>query len=101
MDSKSEAGPLVLLEAMASGCVPVVTAFGMVPEIVQSAQHGMICEDSAELVRVALSVEPQAVLEMSAEATHTGAQRSWGAAAAEYALLYREAASEGNFGHER
>ena len=95
MDSRSEAGPLVLLEAMASGCVPAVTKFGIVPETVRSGHNGVVCLDSSQVASTALSLDLQAVKEMSKEAVRTAARRTWDAVATEYGLLYAEVHAEG------
>ncbi|MFQ6026767.1 MAG: glycosyltransferase [Dehalococcoidia bacterium] len=53
--SKSEGEPLTLIEAMASGCFPVCTDVGIVPELVQHGVNGLLVERSPEAFREALS----------------------------------------------
>jgi glycosyltransferase involved in cell wall biosynthesis len=47
--SKSESQPLPLLEAMSSGCFPVCTDVGIVPEILQSGKNGLVVERSVDV----------------------------------------------------
>ncbi|MDB5591259.1 MAG: glycosyl transferase [Enterovirga sp.] len=46
--SHREGVPLVILEAMAFGCVPVVTAVGAVDEVVQHGVNGLLVDNHAD-----------------------------------------------------
>ena len=48
--SKGENAPLVIGEAAASGCLPLVASVGGMGEMVSSLQHGSVFENTVELV---------------------------------------------------
>ena len=52
--SRSEGEPLTLIEAMASGCFPVCTDVGIVPELINHKINGLIVDRSVEGFRGAL-----------------------------------------------
>lgn len=70
LPSYSEGLPYALLEAMASGVVPVVTPVGAVPEVVNDGEHGVFVEprDAAAIAAAieALAGDRAGVLRMSA-----------------------------------
>jgi len=94
MDSESEAGPLVLLEAMASGCVPVVTKFGYTEEFVRSGENGWIEQNSTKMVELALNAPTDEIHALSRNAVETATRQSWEKVAREYADLYDEILGE-------
>jgi glycosyltransferase involved in cell wall biosynthesis len=94
MDSESEAGPLVLLEAMASGCVPVVTSFGYAEEFIQSGKNGWVVENCTAIVKAALQLSASKIGAMSECAVETVSRQTWGSVAEEYLDLYCEIESE-------
>jgi glycosyltransferase involved in cell wall biosynthesis/tetratricopeptide (TPR) repeat protein len=51
--STAEGEPLTLVEAMASGCFPVCTDVGIVPELVRHGDNGLIVERSPDAFRKA------------------------------------------------
>lgn len=53
--SEAESQPLPLLEGMASGCFPVVTNVGIVPELVVHGVNGLVVERSPEAFREAFA----------------------------------------------
>lgn len=88
MDSVSEGNPLVLLEAMSSGCVPYVTRFGGVEDTITSGTDGWIARDAAELCAAALEAEPSQLEKLSKQAIARARLRSWATVASEYEKLY-------------
>jgi glycosyltransferase involved in cell wall biosynthesis len=88
MDSVSEGFPQVLLEAMASGCVPVVTRFGGVRDAIQDGVNGIVGETAADLVHVALTADEATLLAMSERAHRAACRRSWRVVADDYEAVY-------------
>jgi glycosyltransferase involved in cell wall biosynthesis len=88
MDSVSEGFPLVLLEAMASGCVPAVSRFGGVSDVVEDGVNGFVLKSADEIVSTAISVDARRLREMSACSAKMGSARTWDVVAKEYANLY-------------
>lgn len=91
MDSHSEAGPLVLLEAMASGCVPIVTDFGFVSEFVESRVNGFVARDSDEIIEFALKTPRETLERMSQQAARAVETQTWKRVARKYMEIYQEA----------
>jgi glycosyltransferase involved in cell wall biosynthesis len=90
MDSVSEGFPLVLLEAMASGCVPAVTRFGGVTTGITDGVDGLVLDSAAGIVETALSVEGSRLRALASQAVDSAGRRSWHHVAAEYRALYDE-----------
>jgi glycosyltransferase involved in cell wall biosynthesis len=88
MDSISEGFPLVLLEAIASGCVPIVSQFGGVSDIVENGVNGMVLPGAIDIAQCAVSIAADQVRTLSENAVRTGSLRSWLKVASEYADLY-------------
>lgn len=55
ISSVAESQPLPLLESMASGCFPVATNVGIVPELIVSGDNGLVVERSIESFRSAFN----------------------------------------------
>jgi|SRR5579859_65267 len=89
MDSVSEGFPLVLLEAMAAGCVPVVNTFGGVSDVIDDGVNGFVRESAEEIVSQALSTDTDRLHEMSARSVQSGGARTWDIVAHEYAEVYK------------
>ncbi len=89
MDSVSEGFPLVLLEAMASGCVPLVTAFGGALECVGDGIAGRILPNAEAIVATALTMPCDELQSHAAAAPQKAAQFSWAHVARAYAALYQ------------
>lgn len=53
--SRHEGTPLPLLEAMAAGCFPVCTDVGVVPEVIQHGENGLIVDGTVESFRDAFA----------------------------------------------
>jgi len=51
VSSTNESQPLPLLEGMASGCFPVCTSVGLVPELIDSKNNGLIVERNVDAFR--------------------------------------------------
>jgi len=92
LDSTAEGYPLVLLEAMAAGCVPVVTRFGGAATAIADGADGFIVDSAAEVAERALTVAADRLQIMAAQAVRTASGRTWGHVAAAYADLYQELA---------
>ncbi len=89
MDSRSEGFPLVLFEAMASGCVPFVTSFAGVSDAFEDGRQGRVLADAAGIARALGEARPEELQRMSGAARERVLARSWGKVAEEYAELYR------------
>jgi len=89
MDSLSEGFPLVLLESMSAGCVPFVTRFGGVPDVVQHEVNGHICANAVDVIFQALSAPDSRLQSMSKQAVETARQYTWRKTAEEYEAVYR------------
>ena len=61
---------IVVVEAMAAGCVPVVVGKGGIPEIVQSGVNGFLWQDKKKLVNLTLQLikSPKMMKKMSIQA---------------------------------
>jgi glycosyltransferase involved in cell wall biosynthesis len=90
MDSRSEGFPLTLAESMASGCVPFVTPFGGVDDIV-TAKNGVVSKDSSALVRSMLQMDQNFLKGRSQEAAKTARALTWANVAKRVLEVYREA----------
>lgn len=78
--SKHEGTPLPLLEAMAAGCFPVCTDVGVVPEIIQHGENGLIVEPSVKAFRDAFAWCSQHIDTVRARGADNALQitnRSW------------------------
>jgi glycosyltransferase involved in cell wall biosynthesis len=93
MDSISEGFPLVLLEAMASGCVPAVTSFGGVTDIVENGVNGLVLPSAEEIAVKAIELDAVRMREMSSNSITTGGSRTWETVARDYADLYAVAST--------
>ena len=90
--SKGENAPLVIGEAAASGCLPLVASVGGMGEMVSALQHGSVFENTEELVHhlTALRQVSVATRQRSRAAIRTNAVLLYGpsAAATEYDKVY-------------
>ncbi len=77
LNSISEGAPMVLLEAMAAGCVPIFTPCGGVRETIQSGQNGWIAESPSHLVELALKTSSDERERMSRAAVATARKRDF------------------------
>lgn len=89
MDSVAEGYPLVLLEAMASGCVPFTTHFGGVRESITHKKNGMVFQDADQLVEEALKINEEELAGMRIAARNLSLQRDWANVANDYEKIYR------------
>lgn len=88
MDSISEGFPLTLLEAMASGCVPITTRFGGVSDVVRDGYNGYIRDSAADVVRSALACDPEELVKLGVRAVEQARSRSWDEVAKAYDEIY-------------
>lgn len=88
MNSISEGFGMALIEALASGCVPVVTPSGGVSMLIAHDVNGVVLKDAAEIVQVALTLSDETIGQLSDRAIRTGRSRSWQKVAEEYQDLY-------------
>ncbi len=88
MDSVSEGFPLVLLEAMASGCVPVVSPCGGVSDCIRDGVNGIVRASAAEIAQVALTIADDALASMSAHARRDACDWHWARVATAYERIY-------------
>jgi len=90
--SKGENAPLVIGEAAAGGCLPLVASVGGMGEMVSALQHGSTFEKTEELVHhlTALQQVPVATRQRSRSAMRRNAALLYGpsAAATEYDKVY-------------
>lgn len=96
--SSHEGEPLTLIEAMATGCFPVASDVGIVPELVVNGENGIIVKErSAEAFQEALawcSKNLDRVREMGAKnAELMIRQRSWAVLLPQLLPLFQEAVS--------
>ncbi len=75
LDSVSEGGPMVLLEGMASGCVPIFTTCGGVRETILSGVNGLVAESADHIVQLALGTQEAQRSVLSKGAIETAARR--------------------------
>lgn len=88
MASAAEGFGMVVLEAMASGCVPVVSRFGGVEDVVRPDVDGVVVGDAAAVLDRATSV-PASWLERAAhDAARSPSLRSWSGVAEDYEQVY-------------
>lgn len=95
MDSISEGFPLTLLEAMASGCVPITTRFGGVSDIVRDGYNGYIRDSAADVVRSALACDREELVRLGARAAELARSRSWDEVAKAYDEIYYDLLGRG------
>jgi glycosyltransferase involved in cell wall biosynthesis len=90
MDSFSEGYPLVLLEALAGGCIPFVTQFEGADEAVAVGKTGFLFSNSKELIISALATSPELLEAMRAKARAFALNHSWNKTAESYEAIYRQ-----------
>lgn len=90
--STNESQPLPLIESLASGCFPVVTDVGIVPELVNSGETGLVVERSVEAFREAFAwceTHLDQVRQIGmANAERIRKVRSWDRCAPRYAAIF-------------
>ncbi len=94
MDSVSETGPLVMIEAMASGCVPFMTPCGSVRDTIQDGKNGRIFQESTSLARSVLETDSATLSAMSPKAVESVRDRTWKNVARAYEPIYAEIEAE-------
>lgn len=75
LDSVSEGGPMVLLEGMASGCVPIFTTCGGVRETIRQGVNGLVAKTAAHIVELALETSESERARMANGALETALER--------------------------
>lgn len=88
MDSAAEGYPLVLLEAMAAGCVPFTTHFGGVRDAIVHGKNGMVFQCADQVIATALTINEQELTRMRFAARDFSLQRSWVNVAYDYDKIY-------------
>ena len=89
MDSLCEGFGLVVLEAMSAGCVPFVTNFGGVGDVISHTINGWVGNDAQDVVAQALSTPAVQLESMSRKATETARRYTWERTAEQYEAVYR------------
>jgi len=92
--SQSEGTPLPLLEAMASGCYPLCTNVGVVNEIIEHEENGLIVEGNLAAFEEALSWCADHVDQLRAASTRNSERmpqiRSWQAVADRFHAVFQD-----------
>ena len=110
ISSSVEGGPLPLLEGMATGCFPVTTDVGIVPELVRDGDNGVVVERTVAAFRCAFQwcAEHLDQVRAAGRRNHEliARTRSWDATAPAWAAVFNHAlsglsASEGRTGPPR
>jgi len=95
--STAEGEPLTLLEAMAHGCMPIATDVGIVEELVQHGDNGLVVKRTPAAFRAALqwaAHNPEFVRTAGQKnAEHVQATRAWSQIAPQWATAWRTALS--------
>ena len=93
--STAEGEPLTLLEAMAAGCYAIATDVGIVPELLQHGENGLIVARTAPAFRAAMqwaACNPQLVRSAGRRnAAHLQSTRLWQQVAPQWAMAWRAA----------
>jgi UDP-glucose:(heptosyl)LPS alpha-1,3-glucosyltransferase len=80
LPSEYEAVPLVLLEAMAAGAVPLMTPVGAAPELIQPGVNGYLVDRQAQTIAAAVSAatqSPDRLADMAKRAAETVPGYDW------------------------
>ncbi|MBI3543218.1 MAG: glycosyltransferase family 4 protein [Deltaproteobacteria bacterium] len=88
MDSLSEGFPLVLLEALAGGCVPVVTGFGGTRDAIANGRTGFVVKDAPAIAERALSLSADELARMHDAARSSALAFTWKRTAEKLEAVY-------------
>mgnify|MGYP001560006694 CR=1 FL=1 len=93
LDSVSEGAPLVLLEGMACGCVPIFTPCGGVRETIQHGVNGWVADSAAGIVECAMVTSEVERMTLSLESVRTVQTRSLSEFERQYRMIYESLGS--------
>ena len=77
LSSFYEGLPVILLESLAAGCVPICTPVGGILDVIKNGENGLLSKDLSEeayysTIKVFLALPEEAVKQLKASCLHTG-----------------------------